>query len=152
MSAASAAHAYTGNAAGITRLLRWRAAALEQVVACHGTTTIGRVAKRSLRATAQDRDGESALQRPRSIPSGLEARMTKMQSYLDVFSEQGINGDMRKFNVEKVATFAAVKKGHNRQDRVFKAARYAAIFDESMSGAQRMNAVRRVAEDPGGGS
>jgi len=75
--------------------------------------------------------------------------MAKMQSYLDVFSEQGINGDMRKFNVEKVA---AVKKGHNRQDRVFKAARYAAIFDESMSGAQRMNAVRRVAEGPGGGS
>jgi hypothetical protein len=95
-----------------------------------------------------DSDGESALHQLTSLPSASEDRIAKMRSYLDVFAEQGINGDMRKFNVEKVAAGIG-EQGDHARDRLDKATRYAALFEETMSGAQRLDAVHRVAEDPG---
>jgi hypothetical protein len=89
--------------------------------------------------------GHSHPQRARASAADpvSAARLAKLLGYAKVFSEEGSNGDMRKFNVGKVAT--GDEGGlYTKDDRMSKAKRYAELFGQDMTGPARAAAVRAV--------
>ena len=78
--------------------------------------------------------GESELQ---------EARLAKLLGYAKVFSEEGSNGDMRKYNVQRVAM--GDEGGlYTKDDRMDKARSYSELFGQGMTGISRAAAVRAM--------
>ena len=73
-------------------------------------------------------------------------RLAKVQKYAQVFRDEGATGDMLKYSVVKVAEGDA-DAAVSVQDRLTKAARYAALFALDMTGANRVVEARRIYED-----
>ena len=73
-------------------------------------------------------------------------RLAKVKKYAQVFGDEGATGDMHKYNVVKVAEGDA-DAAVSVQDRLTKAARYAALFALDMTGANRVVEARRIYED-----
>lgn len=73
-------------------------------------------------------------------------RLAKLQQYAQIFNADGMNGDMRKFNVIKVAA-GSPDVQYTKEDRLTKAKQYAALFAQSMSGNERAAAVGRMIAD-----
>jgi hypothetical protein len=57
-----------------------------------------------------------------------------------VFAEEGVNGDMRVFNVHKVET-GDESETYTKQDRLKRAQGYAELFSQPMSVASRVSLV-----------
>jgi len=106
--------------------------------------TAGAAGTAALRSSAGSR-GESDIRCASDAgPAPVSAaRLAKLLGYAKVFSEEGSNGDMRKFNVGKVAT--GDEGGlYTKDDRMSKAKRYAELFGQDMTGPARAAAVRAV--------
>lgn len=75
-----------------------------------------------------------------------EERLAKLADYAREFSREGIHGDMRKYNVIKVASGRDDQR-YTNEDRLTKAERYSTIFAQTMSGTSRAAAVGRIIDD-----
>ena len=73
------------------------------------------------------------------LPTAAE-RLAKLQAYAQVFAEEGVNGDMRVFNVHKVET-GDESETYTKQDRLKRAQGYAELFSQPMSVASRVSLV-----------
>ena len=72
-----------------------------------------------------------------------EARLAKLLGYAKVFSEEGSNGDMRKYNVQRVVM--GDEGGlYTKDDRMNKARSYSELFGQGMTGISRAAAVRAM--------
>jgi len=106
--------------------------------------TAGAAGTAALRSSAGSR-GESDIRCASDAgPAPVSAaRLAKLLGYAKVFSEEGSNGDMRKFNVRQVAT--GDEGGvYTKDDRMNKVKRYAELFGQEMTGPARAAAVRAV--------
>ena len=73
------------------------------------------------------------------LPTAQE-RLAKLQAYAEVFADEGVNGDMRVFNVYKVET-GEESETYTNQDRLKRAQGYAELFTQPMSVASRVSLV-----------
>jgi len=73
------------------------------------------------------------------LPTAAD-RLSKLQAYAQVFAEEGVNGDMRVFNVYKVET-GDESETYTKQDRLKRAQGYAELFSQPMSVASRVSLV-----------
>ena len=73
------------------------------------------------------------------LPTAAE-RLAKLQAYAEVFADEGVNGDMRVFNVYKVET-GEESETYTNQDRLKRAQGYAELFTQPMSVASRVSLV-----------
>ena len=73
------------------------------------------------------------------LPTAAE-RLAKLQAYAQVFADEGVNGDMRVFNVYKVETGDECET-YTKQDRLTRAQRYSELFSQPISSISRLSLV-----------
>ena len=150
ITATSGAHAYTANGAFQLRAVSLPAGRRDEAF-CRSHTRVlfrtpgtARAAPLLSGSAGMPLDGDGESEGNRSVSAPLSAdRMAKLKQYAEVFAEDGVNGDMRKFNVIKVAHGREVETV-NMRDRLSKIARYTDLFSQPMSGTARTAAVRRI--------